>query len=116
MNKKLLQITTTLISFMLMILPLFAFSAATTIANPLGNLNDIPSFVAKILGYIVKIGGVFAIFMFILSGYKFVVAQGNPEKLKDARTTFINTCIGVAVLLGAQLIASIIVGTLKTLK
>jgi hypothetical protein len=88
------------------------------IHNPLGNDSgiDIPGFIAKILGYIVRIGGIVAIFAFIWSGFLFVKAQGNPDGLAEARRVFIGTCIGVAVLLGAQLIASIIVNTINSIK
>lgn len=104
------------LSFVAIPFIVFAVTPATTIANPLSGLNDIPTFITKVLGYVVKIGGVFAIFMFIWSGYLFVKAQGNPKALEDAKNVFINTCIGVAILLGAQLIASIIVGTINSLK
>ena len=84
------------------------------IQNPL-KYNDIPSLVNQILGYVLEIGGVIAIFAFIYSGYRFVAAQGNTEKLKEAREVFFGTCIGVAILLGAKLIATIIVSTLNNL-
>ena len=95
-------------------LPLISF--AQGIQNPLGGLTSIPAFVASMMVYVVRIGGVIAIFAFIYSGFKFVQARGNPEELTTAKRIFINTCIGVAVLLGAQLIASIIVGTIRNLK
>ena len=103
-----------IISFLLLVVPVFVF--AQGIQNPLNAGTDIPTFISNVLGYIVKIGGVVAIFAFIWSGYLFVKAQGNPTELTTAKTVFINTCIGVAVLLGAQLIASIIVGTISSLR
>ena len=103
-----------IISFAFVIFPIFVF--AQGIQNPLNKGTDIPKFISYILGYVVKIGGIVAIFAFIWAGFLFVKAQGNPAELEKAKTTFINTCIGVAVLLGAQLIASIIVGTINTLK
>lgn len=100
-----------------LLLPLSVFAAVTVgIQNPLQNVTSIPTFISNVLGQVVKIGGIVAIFAFIWSGFMFVKAQGNPSELKTAKDIFINTCIGVAVLLGAQLIASIIVGTLNTLK
>lgn len=110
------KIFASILSLSLLTVPFFVFAVSTTINNPLGGLNDIPTFVTSILGYVVKIGGVLAIFFFIWSGFLFVKAQGNQAELTKAREIFLNTCIGVAVLLGAQLIASIIVGTLNSLK
>ncbi|MBA4320719.1 MAG: hypothetical protein C0412_20180 [Flavobacterium sp.] len=97
----------------MLITPVFVFAQ---IANPLKGGTDIPKFISMILGYVVKIGGVLAIFAFILSGFYFVKAQGNETELTKAKNIFFNTCIGVAVLLGAQLIASLIVGTIGSLK
>jgi hypothetical protein len=113
MKTKIIKMSAITVSILLLIAPVFVFAQ---IANPLKGGTDIPKFISMILGYVVKIGGVVAIFAFIWSGFLFVRAQGNPEKLKDAREVFTNTCIGVAVLLGAQLIASLIVGTVNSLK
>lgn len=99
----------------LMFAPLFAI-AATTIANPLGGGNSIAGLIELLLGGVVRVGGVVAIFAFIWAGFLFVRAQGNPTELAKAKEIFLNTCIGVAVLLGAQLLASIIVNTLNTLR
>ncbi|MDD4803689.1 MAG: hypothetical protein PHN69_00765 [Candidatus Pacebacteria bacterium] len=91
-------------------------ASGPVIQNPLGDLKSVPVFVSDLLSYVVKIGGIVAIFAFIYSGYLFVKARGNPKELETAKTVFKNTIIGVAVLLGAQLIASIIIGTIKNLK
>jgi hypothetical protein len=115
MKTKISKIFTSIISFLFVTVPFFASADSTGIDNPLSGVNDVGTLVSTILGYVVKIGGVFAIFAFIWSGYLFAQAQGNPEKLKEARSTFTNTCIAVAILLGAQLIASIVVGTLKSI-
>ena len=54
--------------------------------------------------------------MFIWSGFLYVKAQGNPTELEKAKSVFINTCIGTALLLGASLIGTIIDTTIKSLK
>ena len=116
MKTKTIKILAAVISPFIFALPFFAFATATSgITNPLGSISSIPAFISTILGYVVKVGGIVAIFAFIWAGYLFVVAQGKPAELEKAKNVFINTCIGVAILLGAQLIASIIVGTLKSL-
>ena len=48
----------------------------------------------------------FAVFMIILSGFRFTTAQGNEEKLKKARGGFMWTVIGVAVVLAARTIVN----------
>ena len=94
-------------------LPLVSFAQIT---NPLKDINTVEEFVSKILDYVVKIGGIIAIFAFIYVGYLFVEARGKPEGLKTAKSAFINTVIGVALLLGAQLVSKMIVSTIENLK
>ena len=114
MKSKIISISAVIVSSLFVSLPLLVFAQ---IQNPLGaGNNNVEKFIPLILGYVVKIGGVVAIGAFLYSGFLFVQAQGNPEKLKDAKKSFMNTSIGVAVLLGAQLIATIIDGTIKSLK
>lgn len=113
MKKHIIKISATILSLGLFVLPFVVFAQIT---NPLKSVTDIPSLVSNVLSIVVKIGGVIAVFFFIWSGFLFVRAQGNPTELEKAKTTFINTCIGVALLLGAQLIASIIIGTINSLR
>ena len=103
---------TTILSFLLLIVPMFVFAQ---IQNPLKGGTDVAGFVSILLGYVVKVGGVVATFAFIWAGFLYVEARGNPEKLENAKKVFINTCIGVAVLLGAQLIGTIISNTVNSL-
>ena len=113
MKNKIVKISAMVFSLAIMTAPLFV---SAQIKNPLGNTNSIPDVVAKLLGYIVRIGGVVATFMFIWSGFLYVKAQGNSSELEKAKTTFINTCIGTALLLGASLLGTIIKNTIEGLK
>ncbi|MFH1454762.1 MAG: hypothetical protein ABIF22_00315 [bacterium] len=114
MKNNIIKISTITISFLILVAPVFVFAQIT---NPLGRDNmNIPELISSLLGHVVKIGGIVATFAFIWAGFLYVKAQGNPTELEKAKTVFINTCIGVAVLLGAQLIASIIKGTVDSLR
>ncbi len=118
MKANIIKISATVSVACLVLLPLIVFAeTAQTINNPLGNqYNTLSAFIPYILSYVVKIAGVIAIGAFMYSGFLFVKSRGNPEGIKTAKTVFMNTCIGVAVLLGAQLIANIIHGTITGLK
>ncbi len=83
--------------------------------NPLGKNTTISSFIAKILEIVIYIGGIVAVFFIIYSGFLFVMARGNEDKLKGAKQTILYTVIGVAILLGAVVIQTIIKGTLVEL-
>lgn len=62
-----------------------------------------------------QIGIPIAAIFIIYSGLLFVTARGSEEQLKKAKTTFMWTMIGTAILLGAWVIASAISGTIKKL-
>ena len=84
-----------------------------TLDNPLGNkINNLPSFIYMILDIVFQIGAIFSVLAIIYVGFLFVSARGDPEKLKTARTAFLYTVIGIALLLGGRLIASVICSTI----
>ncbi len=94
-----------------LLLPVIAMAQ---IVNPLGT-EDVSGLVVTILTFIRRVGSVVAIIAFIWVGFKFIQAQGKPEELKKARGMFMWTVIGVAILLGAELLATLVVGTVKSL-
>ena len=51
----------------------------------------------------------------IYSGFLFVAARGNSEKLTKAKDTLLYTIIGAAILLGAWAIATMISSTVLAL-
>jgi hypothetical protein len=58
---------------------------------------------------------VVAVCFIIYSGFLFVTARGKPEQITKAKTNFFWTIIGVAILLGARVIVSIITGTIESI-
>ncbi len=85
-----------------------------TLDNPI-NATSIDALITDILKVVVAIATPIAILAIIYSGFLFVKARGNPEELTKARTTLTWTIIGVMVLLGASLLATVIEGTIKSL-
>lgn len=84
-----------------------------TLNNPLGDkVNDLPSFVYMILEIVFEIGAVVSVLAIIYVGFMFVRARGNSEELVTARRALLYTVIGIAVLLGAVLIATVIDDTI----
>lgn len=73
--------------------------------NPLKNINSLWDLLAAILQLVVDIGWIFVTLMLIYVGFLFVAAQGNDEKIKNARSALVWTVIGGLILLGAQSIA-----------
>ncbi len=86
----------------------------TGIINPLGD-KSIPQIIDEVLTFITKVGAVVAILAFIWVGFLFVKASGNDAKLKEAKSIFFWTVIGVAILLGAKLLADLVAQTIISL-
>lgn len=84
--------------------------------NPLGNTCDLNTLIQAVLNFIVKdIGPVVITLMLVYCGFLFVAAQGNEEKLGQARTALMWTVIGAIILLGAATIEAVISNTVSSL-
>ncbi len=80
------------------------------ICNPLASkgINDLSGFIKIILEGALKLGIPVIALAIIYSGFLFVSARGNSEKLGEAKNSLMYTLIGAALLLGAWAIAKII--------
>ncbi|MBI2631091.1 hypothetical protein HYW73_02645 [Candidatus Nomurabacteria bacterium] len=86
------------------------------INNPLcGTAGSIPELIQKILEGALKIGIPLLALAVIYSGFLFVAARGNSEKLGKAKDTLLYTLIGGAILLGSWAIAELIANTVTSL-
>lgn len=85
----------------------------TGLENPLKNagINELPDLIVAILKFVLTIGIPIITLAIIYSGFLFVTAQGNQEKLKTAKKAILYTIIGAALLLGSYVIANAIKGT-----
>lgn len=87
------------------------------IVNPLAGrgINDIPDLIKMILEGALKIGIPVVALAIIYSGFLFVAAMGNSEKLSKAKDTLMYTLIGAGILLGSWAIAEMISATVTGL-
>lgn len=90
-------------------------TASNVLPNPIC-ASSFQDLIQKLLKIVLDIGVPVATLFIIYSGFLFVKAQGNPEKLKEAKETFFWTIVGTAVLLGAWVLAQAIAGTVESLK
>jgi len=87
------------------------------IVNPLGpKITDIPSFIRELINVVLVVGIPIVALFIIYTGFLFVTAQGNPEKLTKAKSALLYTLIGAALLLGAFVIAQAIGSTVDNIK
>ncbi|MCK5060076.1 MAG: hypothetical protein KAR00_02990 [Candidatus Pacebacteria bacterium] len=89
--------------------------SAQGIENPLkGGIDTLGKFVEVIVtDIVIPIGAVIVVLAIIYSGFLFVTAQGNPEKLEVAKRAFLWSAIGAIILLGAWVIAQVIENTIS---
>lgn len=96
---------------------LLTFSAMAIYAqiqNPISS-DSFAELIKRIAQEIRPIAITLSVVFIIYSGFLFVTASGNPEKLKMARTTFTWTIVGTAIVVGASLLAEIVINTIKKL-
>jgi len=86
-----------------------AVSTGTTkLENPLKGVDSIGDFVYLVINFVYSLSyAVIAIFL-IISGFKFVAAQGKPDALDDAKKTFKYTIIGAILLIAASVITEVV--------
>jgi hypothetical protein len=90
---------------------------STGIENPLGsNLKDIPTFIKKVIEIVLSVGIPLLALAIIYSGFLFIEAQGNKDKLEKAKKAILYTLIGGVLLLGAFVISEAIINTVEDIK
>lgn len=91
------------------------FGLCIGIENPLGDKKDLKDIIGIILNSIADIVLPIVIVMVIYSGFLYVIARGKPEAIKDAHKALTWTLVGAAVLLGARLIANVLIDTVSSI-
>ena len=87
-----------------------------TFTNPFRHGNDLYNILQAIVNNIIlPIGGVLCVLAFIYTGFKYVIARGEPGKIKDAHQALLFTAVGTALLLGAWTIANVVRTTITSL-
>lgn len=80
------------------------------LCNPL-KFNSIKGFLIAATDAFIKIAFPIVVLMIIYSGFLFVAAQGNEEKLKKAKSAIMWTIIGGLIVLSATVLVNVIEGT-----
>ena len=105
------------------ILPIISFAqtdppcdpAGGKICNPLNSTSTLQDLIKNVLEKALYIGVPIIALAIIYSGFLFVSAVGNPEKIGKAKDTLLYTLIGAAILLGSWAIAQLITSTVTAL-
>ena len=85
------------------------------IRNPI-KADTLAGLLADILSIIVQIGIPILVIMVIYTGFTFVTARGNEDKIKEAKKAIVSVLIGSAVVIGAYAISVAIQNTVTQLQ
>ena len=78
--------------------------------NPI-TFGSIPDLLAAMLNVVIIISTPIVIFFIIYAGFSFVTAQGNPEKLNQAKKALLYGIIGGVIIVGSVAITAIVSST-----
>lgn len=82
------------------------------IGNPI-SFADLFVYLTWLLGIVIKVGIIAIAVYVVLSGFKFIKAQGNEKELSVAKEATVGAIIGAAIILGGFAIASLLQGTVE---
>ncbi len=86
------------------------------IKNPLSIGSDIPSIITAVLENIVMpLASMLVVLAILYSGFKFVIAQGNPKEIQEARQGLVWVLVGTLILLGAVGISKALQATVNSI-
>lgn len=92
------------------------FTLAIDYPNPI-EAEDFPTLIEAIAKALVLIGVPLAVLALIIAGFRFISGSisGSKDAIKEARSIFMWTLVGTAILVGAWAIASAVVNFAQTL-
>lgn len=84
---------------------------AAALYNPLGQ-RSIPQIIGFVIQAALGIAGSIALLMIVYGGFTWLMSQGEPDKIKKGQQTIVWSVLGIAVLFGANILATYIINTL----
>lgn len=74
--------------------------------------GSIENLVFQLVDIAIFAGTVVAVFVLLFIGFKFVMAQGDPGKIKEAKSWLLYAVIGIAILVSSKAVVEIMKNTL----
>ncbi|HAF64112.1 MAG: hypothetical protein UX85_C0008G0021 [Candidatus Beckwithbacteria bacterium GW2011_GWB1_47_15] len=81
-----------------------------TSQNPYGKLLEggLVSFLNNLVTLIITLAGIFTLINFIIAGYQYMSASGDPQRLAAAGNKILQSIIGLVVIAAAFIIAGLV--------
>ncbi len=98
--KKLIIFESVILTSLMVVSPVFA---QTT-----GGVTQIQSFIQSVIDVMITLAGAVAVGFFVWGGFGYITSSGNPEKLDQSKKTILYSAIGLAIVLGAFVLSSIV--------
>lgn len=94
----------------LLLAPTFTYAQPKSLNNPIAfnGPNGLQEFLVAILNVVIIIAMPIVVLYIIYAGFKYVVAQGNPEKVQEATRALTFGVIGGVVIIGAIAILTMV--------
>jgi hypothetical protein len=91
-------------------------TASGRLENPLRGANSIGELFRTLAQFAIDLAYIVIAAFLLLSGFKFVKAQGNPEELAKAKATFWYTIIGALIIIGMDTMIAVFKRILEQLR
>lgn len=70
--------------------------------------DDIGAILLALFEIILRVGSLVAVGFIIYGGFQFILAQGEPDRIKGARSTIINSLIGLVITILATAVVNLV--------
>lgn len=78
------------------------------------DVAKVESFLTSIIQILVTLAGILAALFFVWGGVGYITSSGNPENLEKSKRTIFYSAIGLAITMGAFVLANIVSQTAET--
>lgn len=86
-------------------------ASAATLYNPLGD-RSIPELIGFFIQAALGISGSIALLMVVYGGFLWLTAGGKTDRIEKGKQTLLWSVIGLAVIFGANILATFVINTL----
>ena len=95
-------------AIMLSAVLLTSLIASTPAFAQTGGVSQIESFIQSVIQVMITLAGAVSVGFFVWGGFGYITSSGNPEKLDQSKKTILYSAIGLAIVLGAFVLSSIV--------
>ncbi len=89
-------------------------SATAGAAGVGGTATDLPTIVGSLIGAALSLLGVVFVALVIYAGFLWMTAQGNDEKVKQAKKLLSGAVVGLVLIFASYAITNVVISSLST--